>query len=113
MSNYQLSITFSGSDIRLTINDAAQWAPGQALLMVGASANAPQASSTVVQNSDVHFTSADGKTSVDSTLTISVSTSIGTLTLRVVSTGVVTVKSPADSFVDKGPGPTDHVLKLR
>lgn len=112
MKSYKLEIACSGADSRLTILDAAQWALGDHVLVFGAGAN-PQPFSTLVQQPYVHVRSGDGYTKVASTLSIYVSTDLGTLSLRVMNDGVITVKSPVDKFVVRTPGQTDHVLKLR
>jgi hypothetical protein len=113
MSDYKIEIAFGGGDIRLTIIDASTWAPGNGLLVIGASANAPQSSTTTVSQKDIHFVTADGQTKVDSTLSIFVSSGLGILNLTVVNDGTVTVKSPVDSFVENKAGSTTHQLKLR
>ena len=113
MSDYKLDIAFSGGDIRLTIIDGARWAAGNGLLVVGASASAPQPSNLTVSPTDLHFKTGDGHTKVDSTLSIYVSSNLGTLNLTVVNDGTVTVKSPVDSFTEKSTGSTNHQLKLR
>jgi hypothetical protein len=113
MSDYKLDIAFSGGDGRLTRIDAAQWAPPGNLLAFGANANSPQSSSAVVLQPSIHFKSADGHTKVDLTLSVYVSTGLGTLSLRVINDGVISVKSPVDSFQVNTPGQSDHVLKLR
>ena len=113
MSDYKIDIAFSGGEIRLSIIDGSRWAPSNGLLVMGANANAAQSANTTVSPTDIHFKTADGHTKVDSTLSVYLSSGLGTLSLTVTNNGTVSVKSPVDSFTENHAGSTSHQLKLR